>query len=136
MDALDESLRRSGNGIPARTSWSPGIILEGSITHDLYTATTRVSLHPESEMKRGVESTMKSLPSSFTCKAVYVSILHSNDLSPFKDYFHFSLTPNNVIPCLVSTTLAHPRRNNLLAYSPVRRELALGMVGMYFWFIV
>lgn len=45
--------------------------------HDLYTATVRVDLPPDSEMSRGVESSIKSLPSSFECKALYVSVLHS-----------------------------------------------------------
>lgn len=79
-DTLVERLGRSGEDNATRTSRSPGTILEeNAITHDLYTATTRVNLHPDSEMKRGVESSMKPLPPSFKCKAVYVSTLHSND---------------------------------------------------------
>ncbi|KAI9567656.1 hypothetical protein HD554DRAFT_2192361 [Boletus coccyginus] len=71
-DTLVERSGRSAEDHPAPTSRSVEVILqENAITHDLYTATTCVNLLLDSEMKKGVESSMKSLPSSFKCKAVY-----------------------------------------------------------------
>ena len=51
-----------------------------AVTHDLYTATISVNLPPDSEMRKGVESSMKLLPPSFKCKAVYVRAIYSNHL--------------------------------------------------------
>ena len=55
------------------------ILRDNTITHDLYTAETSVNLDPQSEMWRGVESSIKRLPSDFKCKAIYVSTLNSHD---------------------------------------------------------
>ncbi|KAH0831140.1 hypothetical protein J3R83DRAFT_13710 [Lanmaoa asiatica] len=69
---LVERPGRSGEDYPTHTSRNAETILEeNAIMHDLCTVTIRVTLYPDSEMKRGVESSMKLLPPSFKCKAVY-----------------------------------------------------------------
>ncbi|KAH0831364.1 hypothetical protein J3R83DRAFT_14027 [Lanmaoa asiatica] len=71
-DTLVERSGRYGEDYPTHLSRNADAILKDkAITHDLYTATTRVILHPDSKIKKGVESSMKSLPPSFKCKAVY-----------------------------------------------------------------
>ncbi|KAH0831350.1 hypothetical protein J3R83DRAFT_14012 [Lanmaoa asiatica] len=71
-DTLVERPWRSGKDYPTLSFRNADAILrDKAIRHNLYTATTCVNLHPDSEMKKGVESSMKSLPPSFKCKAIY-----------------------------------------------------------------
>ncbi|KAF8558574.1 hypothetical protein OG21DRAFT_1075395 [Imleria badia] len=79
------SLRsRRDSVVPASLS-SEVTLQENAIMHDLYTATTCVNLHPDSEMSRGVKSSMKSLPSSFKCKALYFNTDQYDSLASVKN---------------------------------------------------
>ncbi|KAF8123691.1 hypothetical protein EV363DRAFT_1455306 [Boletus edulis] len=79
---------------------------ENAVTYDLYTATTRVNLQPDSEMKRGVESSMKSLPSSFKCKAVYLNSeqsdrlvrINKSHLPKTKHFARLLFGPHGIVP--------------------------------------
>lgn len=113
IDTVDTSIERLvciREDSPLDAFRGPGTIPgENVIMHDLYTATIRVNLHPDSEMKRGVESSMKSLPSSFKCKTVYVSSLHSNDLSPLKT-LQFNFEQYNSLTGIKSSHLQKGRQ--------------------------
>ena len=111
------------------------ILQENAITHDLYTAMTSVNLHPDSDIKRGVESSMKSLPSSFKFKVVYVSNLYSNEFAAV-DHFHSSLIQNNMIPWPSSAARTYTKRNILHAFYLVHRAFSPGRIGTYLRFVV
>ncbi|KAG8216243.1 hypothetical protein J3R82DRAFT_8284 [Butyriboletus roseoflavus] len=71
---------------PTHSSQGADAILKDStITHDLYTANTSVNLGPESEMRKGVVSSMKQLPSDFKCKAVYFNSEQYDSLASIKN---------------------------------------------------
>ncbi|KAG9310168.1 hypothetical protein JVU11DRAFT_9790 [Chiua virens] len=85
-DILVERRRRRAEDHIPRTSHSVDTVLEeNAITHDLYTATTHVNLLPDSEMRRGVRSVMKTLPSTFECRAVYFNPEQSDAFDRIKN---------------------------------------------------
>ncbi|KAG9310196.1 hypothetical protein JVU11DRAFT_9834 [Chiua virens] len=69
-----------------RASQSVNTVLEANaITHDLYIAEIDVNLQSDSDMSRGIKSCMKSLPSTFECKAVYFNPEQSDTLHGIKN---------------------------------------------------
>ncbi|KAG9310204.1 hypothetical protein JVU11DRAFT_9846 [Chiua virens] len=89
VDTADTIAERRGG--PAedhitRASQSVNTVLEANaITHDLYIAAIDVNLQSDSDMSRGINSCMKSLPSTFECKAVYFNPEQSDTLHGIKN---------------------------------------------------
>ncbi|KAG9310182.1 hypothetical protein JVU11DRAFT_9807 [Chiua virens] len=88
VDTADTIAERRGG--PAEdhithASQSVNIVLEANtVRHDLYIAAIDVNLPSDSEMSGGVESSIKRLPPSFKCKAVYFNPEQSRFLANMK----------------------------------------------------